>query len=208
MTAVPIEKLTPERRRERTRAALVEGAREVFVRRGFNGASLDEIAETAGFTRGAIYKHFADKEDLFFAVFEKINERTLDAFAKVLEQGVSAVFDAHALAEMWAELIGDSDLVTLELEFRLYEIRNPSARERADAHRQRNRATVARFIDENVAALGLTLKLPTETMAAILLSTSEGFARTSPFDSNEVELYETFLELIIPTLFAEAPTPE
>jgi AcrR family transcriptional regulator len=208
MTAMAIEKLTPERRRELTRTALIEAARQVFVRRGFTGASLDEIAETAGFTRGAIYKNFADKEELFLAVFDQINERVLNAFAQMLEQGVSAAFDAHALAKMWAKLIADTDLLTLELEFRLYEIRNPSARERADAQRRRNRELVTRFIEDNTAALGITLKLPADTVAGILLSTSEGFAHASQVDQNEVALYEAFLELIIPAIFTEAPTPE
>lgn len=208
MTAMAIEKLTPERRRQLTRTALVEAARQVFVRRGFNGASLDEIAETAGFTRGAIYKNFADKEDLFLAVFDQINERTLSAFAEMLEQGAAAAFDAPALAKMWATLIADSDLVTLELEFRLYEIRNPSARERSEAQRRKNRELVARFIEDNTAALGLTLKLPADTIAGILLSTSGGFAHASQVDPDEVALYEAFLDLIIPTLFAESPNPD
>ena len=51
---MPVERWTPERRRELTRTALIEAAAQVFARRGFYGASLDEIAETAGFTRGAI----------------------------------------------------------------------------------------------------------------------------------------------------------
>ena len=67
METVAVEKWTPERRRQLTRDTLIEAAAAVFARRGFHGASLDEIAETAGFTRGAIYKNFADKEDLFFA---------------------------------------------------------------------------------------------------------------------------------------------
>ncbi len=208
MTAMAIEKLTPERRRERTRTALIEAARQVFVRRGFTGASLDEIAETAGFTRGAIYKNFADKEELFLAVFDQINERVLNAFAQMLEQGVSAAFDAHALAKMWAKLIADTDLQTLELEFRLYEIRNPSARERADAQRRRNRELVTRFIEDNTAALGITLKLPADTVAGILLSTSDVFAHASQVDAKEVALYEAFLELIIPAIFTEAPKPD
>ena len=178
MTAVAIEKLTPARRRQLTRTALVAAAREVFVRHGFNGASLDEIAETAGFTRGAIYKNFADKEELFLAVFELVNEQVLGAFAEMLEQGVSEVFfDAPALAAMWAQLIGDSDLVTLDLEFRLYEIRNPGVRERSEPQRRRNRELVANFIEEHATAAGMQLTLPADTMAGILLSTSDGFAR-------------------------------
>jgi AcrR family transcriptional regulator len=208
MSPVAIEKLTPERRRQLTRDALVDAAAQVFVSRGFNGASLDEIAETAGFTRGAIYKYFDGKEDLFLAVFDRVNERVLNAFAQMLEQGVTAAFDAPALAAMWAKLIADSNLATLELEFRLYEIRNPSARERADVQRQKNRELVTRFIEDNTAALGLTLKLPAGTVAGILLSTSDGFAHAAQVDPNEIALYETFLELIIPAIFTEIPDEE
>src|SRR5436309_8046773 len=77
MVNVPVERWTPERRRELTRTALVDAAAEVFARRGFHDASLDEIAETAGFTRGAIYKNFGIKEELFYAVGERQNELTL-----------------------------------------------------------------------------------------------------------------------------------
>ena len=52
----------------------------VFAKRGFQGASLDEIAETAGYTRGAIYKHFADKEELLHEVCVRLNERTFAEF--------------------------------------------------------------------------------------------------------------------------------
>src|SRR3954464_2176363 len=75
------ERWTPERRRERTRDALLDAAIEVFARRGFHGASLDEIAETAGFTRGAIYKHFADKDELLHAACARVNDRTIAQFA-------------------------------------------------------------------------------------------------------------------------------
>src|SRR3954447_21973439 len=75
------ERLTPERRKERTRDALLDAAIAVFARRGFAGASLDEIAETAGFTRGAIYKHFSDKEDMLLRACEHLNDRLISEFA-------------------------------------------------------------------------------------------------------------------------------
>ena len=77
--SVTPEKWTRERRRELTRTALIDSAMEVFGRRGFEGASLDEIAENAGFTRGAIYKNFASKEELFFAVMDHFNEKAIAA---------------------------------------------------------------------------------------------------------------------------------
>jgi AcrR family transcriptional regulator len=202
MQAVAAEKLTPERRRQLTRDALLDAATEVFVRRGFEGASLDEIAETAGFTRGAIYKNFEGKEDLFLAVFDRYNERVLSVFADVLEEeGDDAVLDAHRSAQMLGRLMGDPDLLTLEREFQLYEVRHPEVREKSASQRRRTVELVAAFIEEHAATSGLRLKLPARTAAGILLATSVGFAHTSQVDAGQIDLYETFLELIIPAIF-------
>ena len=58
-------------RRARTRAQLLEAAARVYARRGFDGATLDEVAEVAGFTKGAVYDHFGSKENLLFALLDE-----------------------------------------------------------------------------------------------------------------------------------------
>src|SRR3954468_10872184 len=94
------QRLTRERRRELTRTALLDAALQVFARRGFAGASLDEIAETAGFTRGAIYKNFPNKEELLFAVFERGITSELDEFTNAFSGGPgAAVSDIAKTAE-------------------------------------------------------------------------------------------------------------
>jgi AcrR family transcriptional regulator len=201
MDAVAVEKWTRERRRQLTRSALVEAASHVFARRGFNGASLDEIAETAGFTRGAIYKHFDGKEDLLLAVWDQINERVLQAFADQLDEGTRAPLDAHAVATTWRKMIADnSDLFALELEFRLYELRNPSVRKRAVAHRRRNREMIAQFMRDHAPAAGITFKVDPDTLAGILLATSDGFTQAAQLDPRDASLYESFLELFLPAI--------
>jgi AcrR family transcriptional regulator len=58
-----------------TRAQLLDAALRVFLRRGFHAASLDEIAEEAGYTTGAVYSNFKGKEDLFLAVLDAEAQR-------------------------------------------------------------------------------------------------------------------------------------
>ncbi len=66
-----VERWTRERRLEHTRSLLLDAAEDVFAEKGFAPATLDEIASVAGYTKGAIYKHFATKEDLFLAVNDR-----------------------------------------------------------------------------------------------------------------------------------------
>ncbi len=64
---------------EATRRALLESAAEAFVDRGFADASLDDIARAARLTKGALYHHFAGKQDLFRAVFEEVESEMIEA---------------------------------------------------------------------------------------------------------------------------------
>src|SRR3954452_23615459 len=78
------EPLTPERRRAQTRRPLLDAAAVVFARKGFHGATIDEVAQTAGFTEGAVYSNFKDKEATFFALIDDRIERQFSIVSEVL----------------------------------------------------------------------------------------------------------------------------
>ena len=60
----------------RTRRDLIDAATVVFARRGFGGASNAEVAEEAGYTKGAVYSNFSSKDELFLAALEtRLRER-------------------------------------------------------------------------------------------------------------------------------------
>jgi AcrR family transcriptional regulator len=201
---VTVEKWTPERRMERTRRALIESARHVFATRGFEGASLDEIAEEAGYTRGAIYKHFANKEDLFFAVVDAFNMDVLDTFAEQLDVDAGSALDTRQTAKTWMRaLTGHQEMWALTLEFSLYEYRNPSASQRSAEWRRKNRALIAAFMEHQTAATGIALKVPAETVAAILLTASDGFLQAARVDTGAEDLFATFLDLFLPAILED-----
>jgi AcrR family transcriptional regulator len=195
---MPVEKLTPERRRQQTRDVLIAAATEVFARRGFEGAALEEIAETAGFTRGAIYKNFDDKEDLFFAVTDRLNEQVIEAFRTIAPESASPDdWDIARLAELWRTSVDGEfeDLFfAIGKEYELYVLRNPDARPRALAHRRRQCDLVASFIDEVAEQSGMTLRLPSATLAAIILAAADGLTYTARIDGED--LFAPFLELL------------
>ncbi len=200
---MPVEKLTRERRRQQTRDVLVAAATEVFAERGYEGASLEEIAERAGFTRGAIYKNFAGKEDLFFAVTDRLNEQIIDAFRAIAPSSADAKeWDISRLADLWRASVDEFDeLFAIGKEYELYVLRNPAARARSLEHRQRNKALVAAFIEEVAARSSMRLRLPAPTLAAIILAAADGLTYAARVDGED--LFAPFLELLNAGMVAE-----
>jgi AcrR family transcriptional regulator len=192
-----VEKLTPERRRELTRSTLIDAAADVFAKRGFHAASLEEIAEAAGFTRGAIYKNFENKEELFYAVIERRIDSQLQQFREALRDDTSAAADPARLAAIWQDTLFDEAWGKLDLEFRLYAMRNEDARKTWVAHERQLHDLVARFIEEQQQALGGSMSIDADTIAGIVIPASQGFWQWAALDPEQARYYTDFLELLI-----------
>src|SRR5207237_5785448 len=91
------ERLTPEDKKARTRAHLIDAAAAVFARRGLVAASLDEVAEEAGLTKGAVYSNFDSKEDLFQAVIDDRLTEPMRHGAEVIDMSTGTT-EEHAMA--------------------------------------------------------------------------------------------------------------
>lgn len=126
-----IEPLTPERRRQQTREHLLAAAAQVFAERGFHGASLDEVATVAGFTKGAVYSNFKSKEGLFLALFRARYEQETEVLRATLDgseiPSQARLSDFVALFQDQAHL-ARGDFGLLYQEFWLYAARNPAVR--------------------------------------------------------------------------------
>jgi AcrR family transcriptional regulator len=196
-----VERWTKERRREHTRELLLDAAEEVFAAKGFEGAALDEIADAAGYTRGAIYKHFTNKEDLFLAVNTRFNERFLSGFLDLIDPATPPEdIDLATIAQRWHDLQKrGARNIALGMEFMLYLLRNPEARERAAEQRRAMADMIATFIDEQSSRLGLKTQVPPRTLARIALAASDGLELAGHLDGDEDDLYEPFLELLLST---------
>ncbi|PQD97439.1 TetR family transcriptional regulator [Mycobacterium sp. EPG1] len=190
------ERWTKERRSEHTRQVLLDAAEEVFARKGLTGAALEEIADAAGFTRGAIYSQFGAKEKLFLAVVDRQRQRFLDGFAEVMMSfhRLSDV-DVDELAQRWRQLSSGADRAALGYELTLYLLRNPEARESVAAQRRETVRALGEFISKNVARIGGTLSMEPETLARIVLAANDGVTLDSHIDGED--LYRPYLQLVI-----------
>jgi AcrR family transcriptional regulator len=91
-------RLTRDERKLQTRADLLRTARRLFEERGFHGASLEDIADEAGYTKGAVYSNFASKDELFLAVLGEHIERRVRASVEVALEAADFASGTRAVA--------------------------------------------------------------------------------------------------------------
>jgi AcrR family transcriptional regulator len=150
-------RLSRAERREQTRQELVSAAEACFVSRGFHASSVDEVAERAGYTKGAVYSNFASKEDLFFAVYERRVEQVLTEVAPGLRQlGAERAFDELAAGAMHRR-DPDDGWRAVFFEFWAHVVRHPELRERFAAIHARFLEPLADAVRQLADDRGLTL---------------------------------------------------
>jgi len=117
-------------RTRETQARLLDAAEEIFVRDGYGGAQLDEIATMAGRSKGAVYTHFKSKEDLFLALFEHRTRSYIERLVNSLRRCSNREQSLEAFRDFYVGLVRDRVWPILTLEFKLYALRHPESKER------------------------------------------------------------------------------
>ena len=100
---------------EATRAELVGAARRLFAEHGYGGVGTEEIVRAAGVTRGALYHHFAGKQDLFRAVYEDIERELVEQIAAVAVSAGDPVSALRAGAQAWLDACEEPDVQQIAL---------------------------------------------------------------------------------------------
>ena len=156
-------RLTRAESQARTRQHVLDAAAVVFARRGFHAASIDDVAEEANYTKGAVYSNFGSKEELFLAVLEARLQDQVEFFRGLAQQAGQQ--PGQSLNDLLPRL-DDTDEVwcLLEFEFWLYALRNPRVGERIAALYRRYRADLAPL----AAAYASGAVTPEEVVAAAI----------------------------------------
>src|SRR5438477_7439015 len=132
------QRLLRAERKRLTRNELVDAARAVFLRRGFHDASLDEIAEEAGYTKGAVYSNFDGKDELFLAVLEEHFRRRVEAYTSIVFEHEEIEDSYRAVARFWREANErEPEWAQLLAEFFVYASRQEPLRSAAREVRRR-----------------------------------------------------------------------
>jgi len=192
--------------REQTRARLLKAAGTVFAERGYDRASLDDVAAAAGLTKGAVYSSFAGKDELFYALMsERIDERLKLATAAVQRESpaegeVSAgEITREAAAGLAGLMESQADWHLLFIEFWARAVRDPALREEFALHRRAAREVIARFLEQQATQAGVELPAPAEQLAVAVLALSNGIAIEHLADPDTVDpkILGTILSLLL-----------
>ena len=177
----PLPESAGTRRRENTRAKLVRASLDVFVEKGIDGATVDDLVKAAGFTRGAFYSSFSSKEEVFIALFDEVTAELMaianssvesavadveaDESCSILEaddaQVMLAVFEGiRPFGRQWYLLYSDAIARSL---------RDEALRAELAEQRERMRNQIGALLTTRLEASGERALLPVEDLAQLLM---------------------------------------
>ncbi|MBA8815333.1 AcrR family transcriptional regulator [Microbacterium halimionae] len=179
------EAAVPSRRRELTRQRLLDAAQQVFAESGFDAASVEDVCERAGFTRGAFYSNFESKEGLFLALVDRVSGERLDAVRRrisTLERSgdfvpASGQGSAMRVVQQVLDVSGDDRLgVLLMSEIRVHALRQKELAAAYLALEESMCESVAQIIGDVAKSQKMALRLPLKDVARTILSVWESEA--------------------------------
>lgn len=177
----PLPESAGTRRKENTRAKLVRASLDIFVEKGIDGATVDDLVKAAGFTRGAFYSSFSSKEEVFIALFDEVTAELMaianssvesavadveaDESCSILEaddaQVMLAVFEGiRPFGRQWYLLYSDAIARSL---------RDETLRAELAGQRERMRNQIGALLATRLAASAERALLPVEDLAQLLM---------------------------------------
>jgi AcrR family transcriptional regulator len=199
MTAV--KRLTRAEKQAATRVALLDSAAAVFTKRGYEAATLEEITEAAGFSRGAFYSNYDSKEELFLTLIESRIQGRLEDIAAAFQDGETAEERIRAGGRYLDSLVGkDRQWCLLYMEFWGRAVRDPKLRRRFAAQYDAWRTGIAHIIETQSQELGVTFDASPRELASALIALFEGHVLQRLIDPKELD--EGFFARLLQRFFS------
>jgi AcrR family transcriptional regulator len=202
------QRLSRDEQREQNRTRILEAAERTFLEVGFHAASIEQIADRAGFTKGAFYSNFANKAEVFYAVLEQIIDEPAREVAHKIPQGLALGDQTEQAGLAFNEIfLGDPAWSLLLMEFAVYVSRDEELRVRFAERNRRVRTTMTTLIQEHIDGLGLRLNVPAESLASILFALGTGVILDKVVDPDAVsqDLFPTAIMLLFGSSIANPP---
>ena len=163
-------RLTRAESQAHTRRRLLATATELFLHDGYSGASLERVAEEAGFSKGAVYSNFRNKDELCLAVLEEVRAEKAASADATLSR-TDTLEELLAALGVWAVRTGgDQEWIRLEAEYLLNCRRDPELLARLAKSNAEIAQQVAELLNTSARRLGVRLPMDAHEAAHALLS--------------------------------------
>lgn len=172
-------------RREATRQRILDAAREVFAEMGVIGGSVEDICERAGFTRGAFYSNFSDKDDVLDALVEREHTLLLEHLDATFIEVDREVEEADSLEAVLSGMVDrilrsipvDRQLSLIQTELEIFAIRRPEHARRFLETNNRFRERIGALIDEAMRRYGRELLVDPSVITDAIVAIAERSVR-------------------------------
>lgn len=190
---------TRQERQAATRAALLRSASRLVCKRGMQGASIEEIATEAGYTKGAFYANFVSKEDLFLTMLDERFAAELERLESSMTGRGEPAEEARQAAEGFLGYVNsDPQWPRLYQEFAAHAARNPAFREQFAARQRALRTRMADVFASWAEAFDVEPPIPPADVAAMTFFMADGFLLDRVLDPQlDDRLYGAMVEVFL-----------
>lgn len=192
----PRRRLTRKEQQARTRSSLMRSAAKLFAERGLERSSIDDVAEAAGYTKGAFYANFRNKEDLFLAMLDERFAQRLAALDRILASERDVEEQAReGGADFVRYISADPDWQRLFFEFTAYASRNDDFRAALLERYRSLRARIAELYRSRLERLDEDAPVELDRLALMTFAMANGIAleRLLEPDLVDEQLFATML---------------
>jgi AcrR family transcriptional regulator len=188
-----------QQRTDATRRKLLRAAERIFARDGFEASRLEDIAASAGYTRGAFYAHYKSKEDLLLDLLERFVADRLRRLREALAKHSDPADRWNALREQYTRMACDRRWALLSLEFKLFAIRHPQARAKMAERYRRLRDPGRELLEELLRATGRSVPIGMHAVTVALGAVANGLLIENLMD--EKALPESNVPVVLSLVF-------
>jgi AcrR family transcriptional regulator len=177
------QRLTREQSKDQTRLRLLDAAQAIFMKKGFVAASVEDIAEAAGYTRGAFYSNFRSKPELFLELLKRDHEEMQAGLQSIFEDGLTREEMERRVLAYYSSLPRQNRCFLLWMEAKLLAARDSRFRVRFNAFLHAKLEELSAYIREFSARVGTPMSMPAEMLAMGLMGLCDGvqfFYTTDP----------------------------
>ena len=205
--------LSRAEKQEQTRESLLKAASKLFCRRGLEGTSIDQIAEAAGYTKGAFYANFKSKEELFLVMLDEKFAHELERIDQSLPGADDPDLEAREAAAEYIHFASGDEWPRLYFGFAAHAARNEEFREELATRQRAMRDRLVSVYERWINHYGVDPPLPLADIAAMTYFMADGFLVDRLIEPGlDEDLYPAMLAVFFRGLAAMAagwePSPE